>query len=112
MRENLTILEKLYEFTLYMYPVIAKYPKFEKFTLQTRTKDTIFDLMDCIEKTNKSTSKKSGMYDADMLLSRLRRYIRLAKDLHYINMHQYGVISGMLSEIGKLLGGWIKWAKG
>ena len=94
-----------------MYPVINKYPKFEKFTMQTKTKNTIFELMDCIEKTNKSTVKKSGMYEADMLLSRLRRYVRLAKDLHYINMHQYGVIYGKLTEIGNLLGGWIKWAK-
>ncbi len=112
MKENLTLLEKLYEFTLYMYPVIAHYPKYEKFALQTQTKNCIYELMDCIEKANKSTSKKSAMYDADMLLSRLRRLIRLAKDLHYINMQKYKVISEKIAEIGKLLGGWIKWAQG
>ncbi len=88
--ENLALLEKLYEFTLYIYPAITQYPKFEKFALQTRTLNCILDLSDAVERANKSTSKKSAMYEADMLLARLRRLIRFAKDLRYMSMHRYG----------------------
>ncbi len=109
MKENLILHQKVYEFLLYMYPVINLYPKYEKFTLQTRTKNCMFDLLDSIEKANKSTTKKSAVYDVDLHLSKLRTLIRLAKDLHYFNLKKYNTISKMLSEIGSLVGGWIKW---
>ena len=109
--QNLTLYQKVYDFLLYVYPVIEKYPKHEKFTLQTQTKNCVIDIERCIIKANKSTAKKSQLYEADVLLEELKMLIRLANDLHYINPHQYGVTCGKLSEIGSLLGGLIKYAK-
>ena len=111
MAERLDLMEKLYDFTLYIYPVLSRYPKHEKFVLVSRTLNCLMDLSDAVERANKSTAKKSAMYEADILLSRLRRLLRLAKDLHYFNIHRYGVICGKLTEIGNILGGWIKWAQ-
>ncbi len=111
MKQNLILYQKVYDFLLYMYPVIGLYPKYEKFTLQTRTKNSIFDMLDSIEKANKSTTKKSAIYDIDLHLSRVRTQIRLAKDLRYISPKKYEYISRQLNEIGNLLGGWIKWVQ-
>ncbi len=105
-------MEKLvYDFLLYIYPVVAKFPKYEKFTLQAQVKNCIIDAARSIIRANKSTMKKSHLYEADVLLEELRMLIRLSHDLRYINPHQYGVISGKLAEIGAILGGLIKFVQ-
>jgi len=106
--DKLILYQKLYDFLLYIYPVIAKFPKYEKFTMQMQIKNCVIDLARMVVKANKSTAKKSHLYDVDIQLEELRLLIRLAHDLRYINPHQYGVISGKLSEIGNVLGGLIK----
>ena len=106
--DKLILYQKLYDFLLYIYPVIAKFPKYEKFTMQMQIKNCVIDLMRIIVRANKSTAKKSHLYDADVLLEELRMLIRLAHDLRYINPRQYGIISKKLNEVGSLLGGLIK----
>ena len=106
---SLIVQEKLYDFLLYLYPHLNNFPKHEKLHLRRRIEDGILDMMDSVERSNKSSTKKSHAYEADVLLARLRRLIRLSKDLHFISIHRYTVASGMLSEIGSVLGGWIKW---
>lgn len=110
--QQLILSQKVYDFLLYIYPVVAKFPKFEKFTLQTQIKNCVLDLERFIIKANKSSTKKSHLYAADVLLEELRMLIRLAHDLRYINPHTYGVASGKINEIGALLGGMIKHVQG
>lgn len=110
--EKLILSQKLYDFLLYIYPVIAKFPKHEKFTLQTQLKNCVIDMARLVIKANKSTTKKSHLYEADVLLEEMKMLIRLSHDLRYINPHQYGVICGKIAEIGKLLGGLIKFVQG
>jgi len=107
--EGLKLQEKIYGFMLYFYPHLNNFPAHEKLLMRRRIEDCVLDMMDSVERANNSTNKKSHAYEADMLLSRLRRLIRLAKDLRLISLHRYNVASGMLSEIGAILGGWIRW---
>ncbi len=110
--DKLILFQKVYDFLLYIYPVIAKFPKYEKFTLQTQFKNCVVDMARKIIKANQSTTKKSHLYEADVLLEELKMLIRLSHDLRYINPHQYGVIGGKVAEIGRLLGGMIKHVQG
>ena len=107
--EGLKLQEKLYDFMLYLYPHLNNFPKYEKLHMRTRIEDCILEMMDSVERANKSSTKKSHAYEADVQLAKLRRLIRLSKDLHFISLHRYSVAAGMLSEIGAFLGGWIKW---
>ena len=110
--EKLVLYQKIYDFLLYIYPVVAKFPKHEKFTLQTQIKNSVIDLQRQVIKANKSSTKKSHLYEADVKLEEFKMLIRLAHDLRYINPRQYGVISGKIAEIGRLLGGMIKHEQG
>ena len=109
--EGLTLQEKLYDFWLYVYPHLNNFPRYEKLHLRTRMEDCILDIMDSVERANKSYAKKSHAYEADILLAKLRRLVRTAKDLHFISLHRYQVIAEKLTEIGNILGGWIKWIR-
>jgi four helix bundle protein len=87
--------------------VIARYPKFEKHTLQIQIKNCIIDMERKVVRVRKSTTKKSHLYDIDVSLEELRMLIRLSHDLRYISTKQYGKTSLRLVEIGKILGGLI-----
>ena len=45
---------------------------------------------------------------ADVDLTKLRFYLRLCHDLKMMTPRQYQHVAGMVSEIGRLLGGWRK----
>ena len=54
---DLTILQKTYDFYLDNYNVINKYPKSEKFTLQTQTKSTMIKMIQLMIKAGKARTK-------------------------------------------------------
>lgn len=37
--------QKIYDFLLYIYPLLSKYPKYEKFSLQTATRNAILETL-------------------------------------------------------------------
>lgn len=37
--------QKVYDFLLYLYPLLSKYPKYEKFSLQTATRNAILEVL-------------------------------------------------------------------
>ena len=97
--------QKIYDFLLYLYPQIKKYPKFEKYSLQKRTRDTLLDLMDEITDWQK-TKTKLHIYAADKCLQRVKILIRLANDLKYsaMNAQHYGESCRRLAEVGVMMG--------
>ena len=52
----------------------------------------------------------TGVY-ADVALTRLRRSLVLCHQLGLLSERQWGHISGIAAEVGRLLGGWKKAAK-
>ena len=97
--------QKVYDFLLYLYPLLSKYPKYEKFSLQTATRNAILEVLLELVKWDK-TATKSHLYAADTALQQAKELIRLANDLKYsaMNKQHYGVSCGKLAEIGVMLG--------
>jgi hypothetical protein len=46
----------------------------------------------------------------NLLLEKLRFLIRIAKDLHYLDLRRYEHAARAIDEIGRLVGGWIRGA--
>lgn len=97
--------QKVYDFLLYLYPLLSKYPKYEKFSLQTTTRNAVLEVLMELVKWDK-TATKSHLYAADSALQQAKELIRLANDLKYsaMNKQHYGVSCGKLAEIGVMLG--------
>lgn len=96
--------QKTYDFLLYIYPLLSKYPKYEKFSLQTATRNAILEILKEVIKWDK-TATKSHLYTADTELQTAKELIRLANDLKYAGMSakHYGVASQKLKELGVML---------
>lgn len=112
MAEELKILQKIFDMMEYAYLALAQYPKSEKFALATDIKRSMDRLLErCIE-AQKKYYKKNTLQDMDVEIMKLRAYIRLSHKLGFLPMKKYEVWSGMLVEIGKMLGGWLKTVNG
>jgi hypothetical protein len=56
----------------------------------------------------RGAARYAKLEEADMALARLRFYLRLAEQWHWLTPGQYQHVSAMVAEIGRLLGGWRK----
>ena len=106
--EEFKTLEKLTDMIEYSYPILAQYPKSEKFTLVADIKHIMLDALKLCVKVGKKKSRKTSLYDLDVEIATLKRFIRISYDLKYISMHRYEVWSGKVAEIGKMIGGMIR----
>lgn len=108
MAEDLKIMQKIFDMMQYAYGALVHFPKSEKFALVTDIKRSMDTLLErCIE-AQKKYYKKTTLQDMDVEIMKLRAYIRLAFLLGFLPLKKYEIWSGMLVEIGKMLGGWIK----
>ena len=110
--ESMVLYQKVYDFLKYIYPVLAQFPKFEKFALQSQIKTAMFEMLKSIIRFKK-TGTKSHIYNADVELQFLKTLIRLSYDLEYkaMSKHRYEVASRHLAEIGRITGGIIEAVK-
>ena len=102
----------MYDLILYMFPILDKFPRKQKFVLSQQIENCMIDIQKLIIQANKSRHKIPHLFQIDVELEKLRLLIRLAKDLRFLSIKRYGNISKMTNEIGYLLGGWIKSQKG
>jgi hypothetical protein len=92
----------------YAYPALAQFPKSEKFSIVADIKKCIDDIIGLEITAQKKYFKKTTLTDLDVEVAKLRYYVRLSRELGFLPIKKYEVLSEMLTEIGKMLGGWIK----
>lgn len=95
-------------FMAWLFQHTAKFPKHERFRLAKRIDDALFDFHVCLHIATQTEDAKTSLKQAHMHLNLLRAYLRLAVELKYTSHKQYHHASEHTSEIGKLLGGWMK----
>ena len=94
----------------WFFPVLDRFPKFEKFALTTQIKNACYDILKQIIRTNKSRSKAAGLYEIDTQLEMLRWMIRHSHRRKYLNHRSYETAARMVDELGRIVGGLIKGA--
>lgn len=106
--KDLIILTKTYDMIKYGYPALAQFPKSEKFSLVVDIKRCMHIIMERVIEANKKYYKKTTLQELDVELMKLRHYLRLSMDLGFLPPKKYEVWSGLVVELGKILGGWMK----
>ncbi len=102
------IFAKTYDFILWLLNLTEKFPKSERFRLARRLEDTAFAFYEMLVQATRSGNQARALLQADLELDKLRLYVRLSHDRKLINLKQYRYAAGQLTEIGRLLGGWLK----
>ena len=108
---GLKILEKAEDMAEYAYIALRNYPKSEKYTLAADTRRSLWRLMALILKANRARNKMPILVEIDAELDLLRTLIRMGMRLGFLPFKKYKILSEKLAEIGKMLGGWMKYAR-
>lgn len=108
--KDLLIAKKFSNMYYYTYGLFDKYPKSERFGLVADMKNSLNSSLKYIFYAQKVQNNLKLDYlnklDAELLY--LRFAIRLSHSKRYISNNNYVHFSSLISEIGKMLGGWIK----
>ena len=106
--QELVIYQKMYDFILYLFPIVDRFPKHEKFALCVNIKSCCIEIARLIVRANKTKNKRPLLFDVDVCLEELRLLLRLARDRRHLSNKSYEHSARQLGEVGRLLGGWIK----
>ena len=104
---------------LYGSPALLQFPRTEKFVLATQIRESMYRMFQLAVVIEKKYYKKTTLQDLDIELDVLRHLIRLAQDKDYYGQNvapplpfkKYEYWSGLLNEIGRIIGGYMKYAK-
>lgn len=99
------IYQKVYDLILYLFPIVNRFPKSQRFVLGQQIENSLVEIAKMIVEANKRRNKLNVLYNMDVELEKLRLLVRLAKDLRFLSVKRYGLIAEKLDEIGRLLGG-------
>jgi len=108
---NLVFFEKLYNFMLWLFNHTDKIPRSKRYSLGGKIENIILNMLEITVTANMRKERKDLLNSISENLESLRILFRAMKDLKYININSYEYGSKELTELGKILGGWIKTAK-
>ena len=111
--ERESVLTKVADAMDYIEPFLDKFPRPEKgyAGLATRIRQTLNAMAERAMDTQKCHYAKSTMKELtelDKQLMYCRFYARRAKEKKAMSLHTYSVVNDHLTEIGNMLGGWIR----
>ena len=118
-RENkLSLIPKTEKYVEYMLNVIMKLPRTEKFNIGNEYKISMYKTIEMVMSLNKISQKseKELKFEITNILNKIdsylnvqRIYLRIMKKNKWIDEKKFKVAMGEIYEIGKILGGLIKY---
>ena len=108
---QLKIQQKWEDMAGYAYVVLRHIPKSERFTLGAEIRTGIWKGLRLIVKANAVRNRLPMLYELDAEIKTLLALMRVAYGLKIMPSKKYEILSGKLVELGKMLGGWIKYSK-
>lgn len=108
--DKLVIFQKIYDFLLWLYPLINRIPKSHRLILGRSIEEEGIKILLLSIETNKLRDDPRKIVQQKMSdeLDKLRILVRLTKDLHFMSISQYQHAAEKINEIGKILYGWMR----
>ncbi len=110
MSSEMVIFTRTYDMLRWLVPRSERFPKLYRTTLTQRLLDAALDFQEALFEAEAMRDKVRlrHLKHADAGLNKLRLYLRLAVEWGWLSPGQYQHVSGIVAEIGRLLGGWIQ----
>ena len=108
-RQESPIFSRTHDLLRWLVQAARKFPRDQRFILAQRLLGKAFALEDALVAASVDRGRtREHLLAADVALTGLRRVLYLCHDLEYLSDGQYRHVSGMVAEVGRLLGGWQK----
>lgn len=109
--KELILIPKVEKYIQYMLEVMIKLPRTEKFSIGNEYKISMYDVLKQVIYIQKIEASKRLYYiqkvDAELVLQRI--YLRIMVKNRWIDEKKFKVSMEQISEIGKIIGGLIKY---
>jgi ssDNA-specific exonuclease RecJ len=112
------------DFARQMNLYLNHFPKHERYGLSQQIRNAAYEMYGFVIESQKRYQKKTSLTNLDITHEQLRMFLRLAFELGYFKFkdgslsadkdhdktatHRYLVISRMVDELGRMIGGWIQ----
>ena len=106
--EDLSIIQKVYDFTLWYVPIVNRLPRDHKFTLGDRVVNLLFDIHEDLLRAKYETDKLPRLQKVNVDLEALRYRTRFLRDFKLLSPERYHFAAVAINDIGTELGGWMK----
>lgn len=109
---DIPIFHKTYDLYKLLHSYQLQIPKSERYTLWQKCENITLALLEALIETShrKGKDRVQSLYIISNKLDLLKVLIRLAKDTRTIDNSQYLEIQVIIQEVGRMIGGWIKFA--
>lgn len=106
--KSLVIVDKYYTFLKYVYPMLINMSGKHR-VLRDKALEAVIHQISLFNDAAKS-NQVGKLYLADSGIASLREYLRILAEpnIKLLSRKQYGVATSHLSEVGAILGAWIK----
>lgn len=113
-KNKLLLIPKSEKYAEYIIDLIIKLPRTEKFSIGNEYKTSLYKMLEKIMYINKMSKEDKSkvivtLNEIDALLNTQRIYLRIMKKYKWIDEKKFNVAMGLIYEIGKILGGLIKY---
>ncbi len=106
--QEMLVIKRGYDFSKWLLHHTGKFPKSYRFSVAAKLENAILEFIELTTVANLRRDKLPLLKRADEALARIRLLFRLSYEMRFINLKSYEYGSGQLTELGRLLGGWIK----
>ena len=111
---KLLLIPKSEKYAEYIIDLIIKLPRTEKFSIGNEYKTSLYKMLEKIMYINKMSKEDKSkviitLNEIDALLNTQRIYLRIMKKYKWIDEKKFNEAMGLIYEIGKILGGLIKY---
>lgn len=102
------LMAALEDFDVYLHQITQQWPKVERHGLAARCREQMTELHRLVAVAWKRKSRAGALFDLDVELHVLKTMVRKAWRSGYINDHRLEVCAKHLTELGRMVGAWIK----
>jgi hypothetical protein len=107
-RRYTPLFTKTFDFVTWLMPTTNHFPRTQRFLVTERLLGAALDFQELVLEANNSfmPARLERLKQADAELDKVRIYLRLALKWQWLQPGQYQHAAAMVTEIGRLLGGW------
>lgn len=110
LQNELSVIQKTYDFIRWYVPIINKMPRDHRFTLGERIINNLYDLLEQLISTRYTpkAQKRQHLPKLNNQLDILRYQTRLLHDFELIDTRRYEYAAQQMQGIGVELGAWLR----
>lgn len=102
------IFARTYDFVAWLIPLTIKFPRGQRFVMAGTLQREAIRFQELLIEASHKREKQDLLLSADAELDKVRTHLRMSLEMGLLQSGQYEHAARLMTEIGKLLGGWMK----